>query len=100
MKPLQQLFGLALEKIYSHFGKTRDRQIYFQEIERLDAQYGNDVEMYMKQREKYCSDKVKGLLFQPFLTKISNTRQGIQTIDSMFARLPIRPKPATIATTK
>ena len=97
MKPLQQLFGLALEKIYSYLGKTRDRQIYFQEMERLEAEFGEDVEIYMKQREKYCSEKVKGLLFQPFLTKISNTRQGIQTIDSMFARLPMRPKPATTA---
>jgi DNA polymerase elongation subunit (family B) len=92
MKPLQQLFGLALEKIYTFLGKTKDRQQYFQEMDSLEKQFGDDVEIYMKHREKYCSERVKGVLFQPFLTKISNTRQGIQTIDSMFARLPMRPK--------
>ena len=92
MKPLQQLFGLALEKIYTFLGKTKDRQQYFQEMDALEKQFGDDVEIYMKHREKYCSERVKGVLFQPFLTKIANTRQGIQTIDSMFARLPMRPK--------
>ena len=92
MKPLQQLFGLALEKIYTFLGKTKDRQLYFQEMDSLEKNFGDDVEIYMKHREKYCSERVKGVLFQPFLTKISNTRQGIQTIDSMFARLPMRPK--------
>ena len=92
MKPLQQLFGLALEKIYTFLGKTKDRQLYFQEMDDLEKQFGDDVEIYMKHREKYCSERVKGVLFQPFLTKIANTRQGIQTIDSMFARLPMRPK--------
>ena len=92
MKPLQQLFGLALEKIYTFLGKSKDRQLYFQEMDALEKQFGDDVEIYMKHREKYCSERVKGVLFQPFLTKISNTRQGIQTIDSMFARLPMRPK--------
>jgi len=92
MKPLQQLFGLALEKIYTFLGRSKDRQQYFQEMDALEKQFGDDVEIYMKHREKYCSERVKGVLFQPFLTKISNTRQGIQTIDSMFARLPMRPK--------
>jgi len=95
MKPLQQLFGLALEKIYTFLGRSKDRQQYFQEMDALEKQFGEDVEIYMKHREKYCSERVKGVLFQPFLTKISNTRQGIQTIDSMFARLPMRPKSTT-----
>ena len=96
MKPLQQLFGLALEKIYTFLGRSKDRQLYFQEMDALEKQFGDDVEIYMKHREKYCSERVKGVLFQPFLTKISNTRQGIQTIDSMFARLPMRPKSSKV----
>ena len=42
----------------------------------------------MKQKEKYSSAKIKDLLFQPFLTKIYNSQNGIQTIDNIFARLP------------
>jgi DNA polymerase elongation subunit (family B) len=92
MKPLQQLFGLALDKIYTYLGKTKDKQGYYVEIERLNSLYGEDVETFMKQREKYSSSKIKEVLFQPFLTKIHNTQNGIQTIDGLFARLPVRPK--------
>ena len=60
-------------------------------MDRLNTVY-DDVETFMKQKEKYCSAKIKELLFQPFLTKIHNTQNGIQTIDGLFARLPTRPK--------
>ena len=92
MKPLQQLFGLALDKIYTYLGKHKDKQGYYIEIDRLNSLYGEDVETFMKQREKYSSAKIKEVLFQPFLTKIHNTQNGIQTIDGLFARLPLRPK--------
>jgi DNA polymerase elongation subunit (family B) len=92
MKPLQQLFGLALDKIYLFLGKTRENQMYYVEMDRLNTQFGEDIEGFMKQKEKFCSVKIKELLFQPFLTKINNTQNGVQTIDSLFARLPMRPK--------
>jgi hypothetical protein len=92
MKPLQQLFGLALDKIYTYLGKNKDKQGYYVEIERLNSLFGEDVETFMKQKEKYCSAKIKEILFQPFLTKIHNVQNGIQTIDGLFARLPTRPK--------
>jgi DNA polymerase elongation subunit (family B) len=95
MKPLQQLFGLGLDKIYIHMNnKQKERQNYYAEIERLEKEYlgeGQDeknIEKFMKQKEKYTSAKIKELLFQPFLTKIYNTQNGIQTIDNLFARLP------------
>jgi DNA polymerase elongation subunit (family B) len=92
MKPLQQLFGLALDKIYTYLGKNKDKQGYYVEIERLNSLFGEDVETFMKQKEKYCSAKIKEVLFQPFLNKIHNSQNGIQTIDGLFARLPMRPK--------
>jgi len=92
MKPLQQLFGLALDKIYIYLGKTKEKQVYYQEMEKLNRQFGEDIEVFMKHKEKYCSVKIKELLFQPFLTKIQNNQNGIQTIDSLFSKLPIRPK--------
>lgn len=91
MKPLQQLFGLALEKIYLFMNRTKECQKYMEEMVEMENRFGEDVEVFMKHREKYCSERVKGLLFQPFLTKISNAQNGIQTIDSIFARLPTRP---------
>ena len=86
MKPLQQLFGLALENIYQHFGKTREISMYQKEIAIMDQELGHNVEQFMKQREKYCSARVKELLFQPVLNKIYNTQNGIRTIDKFFLR--------------
>jgi DNA polymerase elongation subunit (family B) len=95
MKPLQQLFGLGLDKIYIHMNnKQKERQNYYAEIGRLEKEYlgeGQDeknIEKFMKQKEKYTSAKIKELLFQPFLTKIYNIQNGIQTIDNLFSRLP------------
>jgi hypothetical protein len=74
--------------------KQKERQNYYAEMDRLEKEYlgeGQDeknIEKFMKQKEKYTSAKIKELLFQPFLTKIYNTQNGIQTIDNLFARLP------------
>ena len=68
--------------------KHKDKQGYYIEIDRLNSLYGEDVETFMKQREKYSSAKIKEVLFQPFLTKIHNTQNGIRTIDNIFSRLP------------
>jgi DNA polymerase elongation subunit (family B) len=95
MKPLQQLFGLGLDKIYIHMNnKQKERQQYYVEMNRLEKEYLGDgheeknIEKFMKQKEKYTSAKIKELLFQPFLTKIYNIQNGIQTIDNLFSRLP------------
>jgi hypothetical protein len=94
MKPLQQLFGLGLDKIYLHMNnKQKERQQYYSEMGRLEKEYllgeeGENIEKFMKVKEKYTSAKIKELLFQPFLTKIYNTQNGIQTIDNIFSRLP------------
>ena len=88
MKPLQQLLGLGLDKIYLYMNRMKERQLYFSEIQKLEVEIENDIDKFMKQKEKYSSAKIKDLLFQPFLTKIYNSQNGIQTIDNIFARLP------------
>ena len=91
MKPLQQLFGLGLDKIYIHMNRVKDRQLYYSEMQRLENEIGDsekDIEKFMKQKEKYTSAKIKEILFQPFLMKIYNQQNGIRTIDNIFARLP------------
>jgi hypothetical protein len=42
------------------------------------------MEDFMKKKEKYCSTKVKALLFDKILSKIYNEKNKIQTITSMF----------------
>ena len=85
MKPLQQLFGLALEEIWRLQGKTSAIKTYNREIKKLTAEFP-DIETFMKKKEKYCSAKVKTLLFDDVLNKIYNEKNSIQTITSFFTR--------------
>ena len=85
MKPLQQLFGLALEQIWKKQNKTKNIREYTKEMKVLEETYGDDIETFMKKKEKYCSEKIKKMLFDQFLTKIYNKQHGIRTMD-MFLK--------------
>ena len=85
IKPLQQLFGLALEEIWRIQGKTSAIKTYNRELKKLTAEFP-DIEIFMKKKEKYCSAKVKTLLFDDVLNKIYNEKHSIQTITSFFTR--------------
>ena len=83
MKPLQQLFGLALELIWECKGKTPAIKAYRRDIATLEKEYP-DLELFMKQREKLSSAKVKDLLFEKFLVQIKNTENRMQPITAFF----------------
>ena len=80
MKPLQQLFGLALGQILKDkpAGLRHSREIAALKKECTDP------ELYMKKREKLCSSKVKTLLFDEYLNAIENRRNGVQLITKFF----------------
>jgi DNA polymerase elongation subunit (family B) len=85
MKPLQQLFGLALEQIWEEQGKLKPLAEYKKQMTLLEGQT-ESLEEYMKKKEKYCSEKVKVLLFDSFLEKIYQRENRIQTIDRFFCK--------------
>jgi len=85
MKPLQQLFGLALEQIWRKQNKTKNIREYTKEMKALELTYGDDIETFMKKKEKYCSEKIKKMLFDQFLTKIYNKENGVRTME-MFLK--------------
>jgi DNA polymerase elongation subunit (family B) len=86
MKPLQQLFGLALEQIWEMQNKPSPLKTFKRDVAKLENECGGDLEIFMKKREKLCSTKIKVLLFDKVLQKISNERNRLQTIDSFFGR--------------
>jgi len=86
MKPLQQLFGLALEQIWELQNKTTAIKSFKKDMILLEKETGGDIEIFMKKREKYTSIKIKTLLFDKFLTKIFNQQNGIQTLEECFHR--------------
>ena len=84
MKPLQQLFGLAIEQIWELQNKSSAIKTYKKDVQRMEIDTEGDLEAFMKKREKYTSAKVKILLFDKFLTKIFNEQNGIRTISDCF----------------
>lgn len=84
MKPLQQLFGLAIEQIWELQNKSSAIKTHKKDVQRMEIDAGGDLEAFMKKREKYTSAKVKILLFDKFLTKIFNEQNGIRTISDCF----------------
>ena len=85
MKPLQQLFGLALEQIWESQKKLSAIKTYKQEIAKLNTTYTEDYELFMKKKEKYCADKVKVLLFDGVLQKITNEKNKVRPITDFFS---------------
>ena len=92
MKPLQQLFGLALVPMWEskYKGKPvplqKTIQTYQRELAALERESGGDLEVYMKKKEKYCSEKIKTMVFEKYMVQISNDQQNLQSIVSFFRR--------------
>ena len=84
MKPLQQLFGLAVEQIWESQSKSLAIKTYRKEVDQLAKEYP-DLEIFMKKKEKLCALKIKTLLFDKVLTRIYQEKNGIQPITGFFA---------------
>jgi DNA polymerase elongation subunit (family B) len=85
MKPLQQLFGLAITQIWEYQKKGQLINTFKKDMANLEKEY-TDREQFMKKKEKYCSQKVKTILFDKFLQKIFNQQNGIRTLSECFGR--------------
>jgi len=85
MKPLCQFFGLALEEMWKNQNKMTAIKKYRADIANLQKEYP-DFEVFIKKKEKYCSDKVKELLFDKYLLQINNDKNGLKPITSFFGK--------------
>jgi hypothetical protein len=83
MKPLLQLFGLEVEKIWRAQGRWSAIKEYKKTMKKLEDEYP-DLETFMKKKEKVCAAKVKELLFDKVLEKIHNDKNGIRQITQWF----------------
>lgn len=83
MKPLCQFLGLALEEMWKNQNKMSAIKKYKSDIVNLQKEYP-DFETFIKKKEKYCSDKVKELLFDKHLMQINNDKNGLRPITSFF----------------
>jgi len=84
MKPLQQLFGLALEQIWELQNKRRAIREFRKTMEQLNDECEGNLELFMKKKEKYSSAEIKTLLFDKYLTKIYQSQNGIRTLTEFW----------------
>jgi DNA polymerase elongation subunit (family B) len=85
MKPLCQFLGLALEEMWKNKNKMSAIKKYKADIANLQKEYP-DFETFIKKKEKYCTDKVKELLFDKHLMQINNDKNGLRPITSFFGK--------------
>jgi len=78
MKPILQLYGLAVEEILEKKQNTKSVNMIRRELDELEKTYSNDLETLHKKREKICSQKAKELLFDKYLQQIQNRSNGIK----------------------
>jgi DNA polymerase elongation subunit (family B) len=86
MKPLQQLLGLALEQIWTYQGKHLALKEFKKELVKVEKENGDNLEVFMKKREKMTSAKIKVLLFDKVLNKIQNDKQGMREITTFYTQ--------------
>jgi DNA polymerase elongation subunit (family B) len=97
MKPLQQLFGLAVEQLWEQQGKRSKLLSFRRDMDELQTMCrkeqnttgggGLDIawmETYMKKKEKICSAIIKQMIFDPYLVQINNRRNNAQMITAFF----------------
>lgn len=84
MKPLQQLFGLVLEQM-KDFKKKKGHTLrkWFIELEQLKKDYP-EPDQYRKKVEALRNKEVKYLLFDDYLYKADNLKNGNKMITDFF----------------
>lgn len=79
MKPLQQLFSLALEQIWEINKAITPLRKHRKEVAELEKQY-DDRTVFMKKREIMSCKKVKEMMFDKYLQQIENEKTKTRMI--------------------
>jgi DNA polymerase elongation subunit (family B) len=85
LKPICQFMGLALEQIWKNQGKWSAIKKFNDELKEIEKE-NPDFELFIKKKEKFCSEKVKALLFDKYLLQIKNEKNRNQPITNFFTK--------------
>ena len=87
MKPLQQLFALVLEDM-KDFKKKRGYTLssWKRELSALENECEGDEMVYKKKEDALRNKEVKALLFDSYLRKTDNMRNGLKSITDFFGK--------------
>ena len=82
MKPLLQVYALVLEKIWKSQKKMSKINNFKKEVAKLED--NTDPNKFQEKLEKLKNSEAKKLLFDNYLRKTNNQKQGLQTMDVFF----------------
>jgi DNA polymerase elongation subunit (family B) len=85
MKPVQQLFALVLEKIWLNQKKVGKIKTFQREIDSLRKEEDDPIKLE-KKIEKLRNKEIKVLLFDEYLRKTNNEKNGNISITSFFKK--------------
>jgi len=86
MKPVQQLFALVLEKIWSIQNKRPKLLKYKKDVEALKQKYINDEDKFEEKLEEFRCKEIKSLLFDEYLRETNNEKAGNQSLTKFFTK--------------
>ena len=86
MKPVQQVFALVLEKIWTIQKKLPKIKQFKKEVENLRKEYVNDSEKFEEKLETMRCKEIKVLLFDEYLRETNNEKAGVQSVTKFFVK--------------
>jgi DNA polymerase elongation subunit (family B) len=84
MKPVQQVFALVLEKIWTMQKKLPKIKQFKKEVENLRKEYLNDSDKFEEKLETMRCKEIKVLLFDEYLRETNNEKAGVQSVTKFF----------------
>jgi DNA polymerase delta subunit 1 len=86
MKPVQQVFALVLEKIWTMQKKLPKIKQFKRDVEILRKEYVSDSEKFEEKLETMRCKEIKVLLFDEYLRETNNEKAGVQSLTKYFTK--------------
>ena len=86
MKPVQQVFALVLEKIWTIQKKLPKIKQFKRDVECLRKEYVADSEKFEDKLETMRCKEIKVLLFDEYLRETNNEKAGLQSITNFLSK--------------
>ena len=86
MKPVQQVFALVLEKIWTIQKKLPKIKQFKRDVENLRKEYVSDSEKFEEKLETMRCKEIKVLLFDEYLRETNNEKAGLQSLTKFLIK--------------
>jgi DNA polymerase elongation subunit (family B) len=86
MKPVQQVFALVLEKIWTMQKKLPKIKQFKKDVDSLRKEYVLDSEKFQDKLETLRCKEIKSLLFDDYLRETNNEKDGVQSLTKYFTK--------------